>query len=84
MDWLTAYKIPLGTWIKSLVDLLNAHAAGFFDFISWALGRPDRRHDRGADRRPAAAADRAVRRCSPGCLHRSLAARGAGRRLACC
>jgi len=38
MDWLTAYKIPLGSWIKSLVDLLNAHAAGFFDFISWALG----------------------------------------------
>jgi glycine betaine/proline transport system permease protein len=38
MDWLTAYKIPLGSWIKSLVDLLNAHAAGFFDFVSWALG----------------------------------------------
>ena len=38
MDWLTAYKIPLGSWIKSLVDFLNAHAAGFFDFISWALG----------------------------------------------
>jgi glycine betaine/proline transport system permease protein len=38
MDWLTAYKIPLGNWIKSLVDLLNAHAAGFFDLISWALG----------------------------------------------
>jgi glycine betaine/proline transport system permease protein len=38
MDWLTAYKIPLGNWIKSLVDLLNVHAAGFFDFVSWALG----------------------------------------------
>jgi glycine betaine/proline transport system permease protein len=38
MDWLTAYKIPLGSWIKSLVDFLNAHAAGFFDAISWALG----------------------------------------------
>lgn len=38
MDWLTAYKIPLGSWIKTLVDMLNAHAAGFFDFISWALG----------------------------------------------
>jgi glycine betaine/proline transport system permease protein len=38
MDWLTAYKIPLGNWIKSLVDLLNAHAAGFFDAISWVLG----------------------------------------------
>jgi glycine betaine/proline transport system permease protein len=38
MDWLTTYKLPLGIWIKSLVDLLNTHAAGFFDFISWALG----------------------------------------------
>src|SRR3954467_13381525 len=38
MDWLTAYKIPLGSWIKTLVDLLNAHASGLFDFISWALG----------------------------------------------
>ena len=38
MNWLTEYKIPLGSWIKSLVDLLNAHAAGLFDFISWVLG----------------------------------------------
>lgn len=38
MDWLTAYKIPLGAWMKSFVDMLNAHAAGFFDLISWALG----------------------------------------------
>ena len=38
MDWLTAYKIPLGSWIKSLVDFLNANAAGFFDLISWTLG----------------------------------------------
>ena len=38
MDWLTAYKIPLGNWIKSLVDFLNANASGFFDLISWALG----------------------------------------------
>jgi glycine betaine/proline transport system permease protein len=38
MDWLTTYKIPLGNWIKSLVDLLNAHAAGLFDAISWVLG----------------------------------------------
>ena len=38
MDWLTEYKIPLGSWIKSLVDLLNAHAAGFFDLVSWTLG----------------------------------------------
>jgi glycine betaine/proline transport system permease protein len=38
MDWLTDHKIPLGRWINSLVDLLNAHAAGLFDFISWVLG----------------------------------------------
>ena len=38
MNWLTEYKIPLGSWIKSLVDLLNAHAAGLFDLISWVLG----------------------------------------------
>jgi glycine betaine/proline transport system permease protein len=38
MDWLTDYKIPLGSWIKSLVDFLNANAAGFFDLISWTLG----------------------------------------------
>ncbi|MFO1037475.1 MAG: choline ABC transporter permease subunit [Geminicoccaceae bacterium] len=38
MDWLSAYKIPLGDWIKSLVDLLNKHAQWFFDFISTVLG----------------------------------------------
>jgi glycine betaine/proline transport system permease protein len=38
MDWLTDHKIPLGSWINSLVDLLNAHAAGLFDLISWVLG----------------------------------------------
>jgi glycine betaine/proline transport system permease protein len=38
MEWLTDHKIPLGSWINSLVDLLNAHAAGLFDFISWVLG----------------------------------------------
>jgi glycine betaine/proline transport system permease protein len=38
MDWLTDHKIPLGSWINSLVDLLNAHAAGLFDFISWVFG----------------------------------------------
>jgi glycine betaine/proline transport system permease protein len=37
-DWLTAYKIPLGAWLKNLVDLLNEHAQGFFDFISLVLG----------------------------------------------
>ena len=38
MDWLTEYKIPLGKWIKSGVDLLNNHAAGVFNTISDVLG----------------------------------------------
>ncbi|PCI30033.1 MAG: choline ABC transporter permease subunit [SAR324 cluster bacterium] len=38
MDWLTENKIPLGKWIKSIVDLTNDHAAWFFDGISIALG----------------------------------------------
>jgi glycine betaine/proline transport system permease protein len=38
LDWLTAHKIPLGAWLKALVDGLNDHAAGFFDFVSLVLG----------------------------------------------
>ena len=38
MDWLTENKIPLGAWIKSLVEFLNDNAAWFFDFISDVLG----------------------------------------------
>lgn len=38
MRWLTTYKIPLGEWIRALVDLLNQYAAGFFDLISNGLG----------------------------------------------
>ena len=38
MDWLTDNKIPLGKWIKSFVDFLNEHAAGFFNTISDVLG----------------------------------------------
>ena len=38
MDWLTRYKIPIGTWIKQLVDLLTTHAQGFFDLVSTVLG----------------------------------------------
>ena len=81
MDWLTAYKIPLGSWIKSLVDLLNAHAAGFFDFISWALGGLIDGMTAGSHRRPAAPAagpDRAARLAAAPLL----AAGGPGRRLA--
>lgn len=38
MEWLTNNKLPLGAWIKGLVDLLNEHAAGFFDWIALVLG----------------------------------------------
>lgn len=38
MEWLTEYKIPLGGWIDDGVDLLNDHAAGFFNLISNVLG----------------------------------------------
>ncbi len=38
MDWLTENKIPLGKWIKSVVDLTNDHAAWIFDWISISLG----------------------------------------------
>jgi glycine betaine/proline transport system permease protein len=37
-DWFTAHKIPLGSWLRDLVDLLNAHAQGFFDLVSAVLG----------------------------------------------
>ncbi len=38
MDWLTDHKIPLGRWIKDLVEFLNDHAEGFFNAISEGLG----------------------------------------------
>lgn len=38
MDWLTENKLPLGKWITALVDLLNEHAAGFFNALSSGLG----------------------------------------------
>src|SRR3982751_2469229 len=38
MDWLSHNKIPLGLWIKHLVDLLNQHAQGFFNLVSLVLG----------------------------------------------
>ena len=37
-DWITANKIPIGGWLKSVVDFLNLHAQGLFDFISLVLG----------------------------------------------
>ncbi len=37
MEWLTDNKIPLGKWIRGMVDLLNDHAAWFFDLIADVL-----------------------------------------------
>lgn len=37
-EWLTDHKIPLGSWVKSLVDLLNEHAQSVFDIISLVIG----------------------------------------------
>ena len=37
-DWITDHKIPLGAWLKAVVDFLNRHAQGFFDFIILVLG----------------------------------------------
>ncbi|MEQ5773959.1 choline ABC transporter permease subunit [Thalassospira sp. NFXS8] len=38
MEWLTEIKIPLGSWIASLMDALNEHADFVFYAISDALG----------------------------------------------
>ena len=37
MDWLTDNKIPLGNWIRTFVDFLLDHGAGFFDAVSEVL-----------------------------------------------
>jgi glycine betaine/proline transport system permease protein len=37
-EWFTAAKIPLGKGMKAFVDLLNEHAAWFFNIISDVLG----------------------------------------------
>jgi glycine betaine/proline transport system permease protein len=37
-EWLTEHKIPLGSWVKNFVDLLNEHAQSVFDLISVVLG----------------------------------------------
>jgi glycine betaine/proline transport system permease protein len=37
-NWITEHKIPLGAWLKAVVDFLNTHAQGFFDFIILVLG----------------------------------------------
>ncbi|HSK40320.1 MAG TPA: choline ABC transporter permease subunit [Arenibaculum sp.] len=38
MDWLTDNKVPLGLWIRMLVDWLNEHAAFVFYAISDGVG----------------------------------------------
>lgn len=37
-EWLVDHKIPLGSWVKTFVDLLNEHAQVVFDFISLVIG----------------------------------------------
>lgn len=37
-DWLTEHKIPLGQWMKWLIDFLTQNASGVFDAISVVLG----------------------------------------------
>ncbi len=37
-DWITEHKLPLGAWLKAVVDFLNVHAQGFFDLIIVVLG----------------------------------------------
>ncbi len=36
-DWLTDHKLPLGHWMKVLMDLATTHARGFFDVVSLVL-----------------------------------------------
>ena len=37
MNIFTDYKIPLGSWMETVVDWLTIHASGFFDAISISL-----------------------------------------------
>jgi glycine betaine/proline transport system permease protein len=37
MDFLTTYKIPVGPWMKQVVDWLTNNATGFFDAIAAVL-----------------------------------------------
>jgi glycine betaine/proline transport system permease protein len=37
MDWLTAYKIPIGAWAKVIFDWMKAHLGPLFDAISIVL-----------------------------------------------
>jgi len=37
MDWLTAYKIPIGAWAKIIFDWMKTHLGPLFDAISWVM-----------------------------------------------
>jgi glycine betaine/proline transport system permease protein len=37
MDWLTAYKIPIGAWAKVIFDWMKANLGWLFDAISVVL-----------------------------------------------
>jgi glycine betaine/proline transport system permease protein len=37
MEFLTSYKLPVGPWMKAVVDWLTTNATGFFDGIAAAL-----------------------------------------------
>ena len=37
MNWVTAYKIPVGAWAKVIFDWMKTHMSGIFDNIAWAL-----------------------------------------------
>jgi len=34
MDWMTAYKIPIGSWAEMIFDWMKTHLGGLFDAIS--------------------------------------------------
>jgi glycine betaine/proline transport system permease protein len=38
LDWLTAHKIPLGTWVAAAIDWITTNAQAFFDFVTLVLG----------------------------------------------
>ena len=37
MDFITENKLPIGSWMETLIDLLVSHAALFFDLIAMSL-----------------------------------------------
>jgi glycine betaine/proline transport system permease protein len=37
-QWLTDHKLPLGSWVKTFVDMLNENAQSVFDIIALVIG----------------------------------------------